>query len=446
MPETKYTTTRGASIAYQVLGDGPTDLVFAGGLVTHLDLQWDFPEAERYLRRLASFCRLILFDRRGTGLSDPVAGDHSGSPEDWAEDLTAVLDAVDASPAAIFAERDAGPAAILFAAAHPARVSALVLANTTARYLRAEDHPSGEPPESAEMTHEAILKGWGNEELVKTTLPSHANDANFLRQATRLQRAANTPRTAAAQYRVYLDSDVRSSLPKVRCPTLLLHRQNLPFFSAAAHSEYLEQHIAQSKRVEVAGTDLFFFYEGANESLGQIEEFLTGARAQSAADRVLATVLFADIADSTKLASKQGDANWRDVATRFQSMLRSQVARFWGRLVDTAGDGAFAVFDSPTRAVECARAIRDESGTLDLQVRIGLHAGECEIGDQAVRGVAVHIGARVAENARPGEILVSRTLRDVVSGSGLEFDRRGRHVLKGVPGKWTLYALVEADE
>lgn len=446
MPLTQYVTTHDASIAFQVLGEGPVNLVFAGGLVTHLDLQWDFPEVERYLRRLASFSRLILFDRRGTGLSDPIAADHPGSPEAWAEDLTTVLDAVDAPRAAIFAERDAGPTAILFAAQHPERVSGLILANTTARYTRDEGYPFGEPPESAELAYEAILHGWGSEELVKRTLPSHANDADFLRLSTRLQRAANTPRTAAAQYRVYLESDVRSSLANIRCPTLLLHRQDLPFFSSAAHAEYLEKNIAESKRVGVAGTDLFFFYEGANESLGQIEEFLTGTRAQSAADRVLATVLFADIAGSTQFASDQGDATWRDIAMRFQSMLQGQVARFRGRLVDTAGDGAFAIFDSPTRALECARAIRDQSAALDLRLRIGLHAGECEIGDQAVRGVAVHIGARVAENARPGEILVSRTLRDIVSGSSFEFDRRGRHGLKGVPGKWTLYALLESDE
>ncbi len=446
MPETRYTTTNGASIAYQVLGDGPTDLVFAGGLVTHLDLQWDFPEAERYLRRLASFCRLILFDRRGTGLSDPTPPDHPDSCDVWAEDLTSVLDAVDSPSAAIFAERDAGPAAILFAAAQPRRVSALVLANTTARYVAADDYPAGEPAESAALAHQTILDQWGTEELVKTTLPSHADDANFLRLATRLQRSATTPRTAAAQYRIYLECDVRHALGEVQCPTLVLHRANLPFFSAAKHAEYLDQHIANSRRHEIPGTDLFFFYEGANSSLGHIEEFLTGTRAQSSADRVLATVMFADIAGSTQLASKQGDAAWRDLATRFQQMLRSQVARFWGRLVDTAGDGAFAVFDSPTRALECARAIRDESATLDLSVRIGLHAGECEVGDDAVRGVAVHIGARVVDQARPDEILVSRTLRDVVFGSGLEFDRRGRHSFKGVPGKWSLYALQEPKD
>ncbi len=446
MPETRYTTSHEATIAYQVLGDGPIDLVFAGGLVTHLDLQWDFPEPERYLRRLASFSRLILFDRRGTGISDPIPDHRPASSQEWAEDLTAVLDAVEAPTAAIFAERDAGPAALWFAAQHPERVSALILANTTARYARAEDHPSGEAPRAAALAYQAILENWGTDALVQATLPSHAHDANFIRLATRLQRAANTPRVAAEQYRVYLEADVREVLPRIQCPTLLLHRPDLPLFAAASHSEYLERHIAGSRRCEVPGTDLFFFYQGANESLGHIEEFLTGARAQSAADRVLTTVLFADIAGSTRLAAEQGDAAWRDVASRFQRMLHAQVTRFWGRLVDTAGDGAFAVFDSPTRAIECARAIRDEAGSLDLAVRIGLHAGECEIGDQAVRGVAVHVGARVMDHAHPQEILVSRTLRDVVAGSGLEFDRHGRHTLKGVPGKWSLYALREDAE
>lgn len=442
MPETQYTTTsRGSTIAYQIVGDGPIDLVHAGGLVTHLDLQWDFPEGERYLRRLASFSRLILFDRSGTGVSDPMPEGRHDSTELWAEDLVAVLDAVDASVPAIFAERDAGPAALCFAARYPERVSALVLANATARYRRADDHPCGEPPEAVEATYEALRDNWGTEILTQITMPSHADDAHFLRLSARFQRAANTPRAAAAQYRAYLDADVRDVLPQVSCRTLLLHRPDLPYFAAAAHARYLESQIQDSRRVEIPGTDLFFFYDQANESLGYIEEFLTGTRAESAGDRVLVTVLFTDIVGSTRVASEQGDAAWRDVATRFQKMLGAQVQRFRGQLVDTAGDGAFAIFDSPTRALECARALRDEAATLDLRIRTGLHAGECEVSETAVRGVAVHIGARVIDHASANEILVSRTLRDVVAGSGLEFDRRGRHQLKGVPGRWTLYRL-----
>ncbi len=442
MAETRYTPTQGgATIAFQVLGDGPNVLVYAGGLVTHLELQWDFPEAARYLRRLASFSRLVLFDRRGTGISDPLPGEHLASPEIWAEDLSAVLDAVGAETAAIFAERDAAAAALLFAAERPERVSALVLGNATARYRSADDYPCGEPPESVEAVTEAIRENWGTEQMAALTLPSHGKDANFLSLSARFQRSATTPHAATAQYRAYLEADVRHVLPRVSCPTLLLHRPDLPFFKSAAHSAYLEENIAQCRRIEMPGTDMFFFYESPNESLGHIEEFLTGARAEAFADRVLATVLFTDIAESTRLASSRGDAAWRDLASRFRQVLDTQVTRFRGRLVDTAGDGGFAIFDSPTRALQCALAIRTEAGTLELRLRTGLHAGECEIGDHAVRGVAVHIGARVMDHARPHDILVSRTLRDVVAGSGLEFDRRGRHQLKGVPGRWWLYAL-----
>jgi class 3 adenylate cyclase/pimeloyl-ACP methyl ester carboxylesterase len=445
VPETRYAKNDGSYVAFQVVGEGPADLVYAGGLVTHVDLQWDFPEAERYLHRLASFSRLILFDRRGTGISDPVALDRLPTWEEWAGDLRAVLDAAGSRRAAIFAERDAGSMALLFAAAHPQRVSALVLANASARFLRADDYPCGEPPEAAAQLHRLILDDWGTERLVAVAIPSHAEDENFLRLAARFQRAAATPHAAAEQYRSFLGTDVRDALAGIRCPTLILHRPRLPLFAAAAHAEYLERHLPGSRRIEIPGADMFFFYEGANDSLGHIEEFLTGTRAQSAADRVLVTVLFADVVGSTRLASEHGDARWRDLAARFQGMLGAQVSRFRGRLVDTAGDGVFAVFDGPTRALECARAIRDEARTLDLGVRVGLHAGECEVSDRAVRGVAVHIGARVIDKARAGEILVSRTVRDLVAGSGLAFERRGKHELKGVPGLWGLYALADPE-
>jgi class 3 adenylate cyclase len=443
VPETHYAKQNGAYVAYQVIGDGPPDLVYAGGLATHVDLQWDVPEADRYLRRLASFSRLVLFDRRGTGISDPVPLGHLPTWREWAEDLHAVLDAVGSARAAIFAERDACAMALLFAAAHPERVSALVLANGCARYLRAGDYPCGETPEAAEQLQRLILDGWGTERLVARAVPSHAGDASFLRLAARFQRGAATPHVAAEQYRWFLDADVRDTLAAIRCPTLILHRPALPFFAAAAHADYLERHVAGSRRHEIAGADMFFFYEGANESLGHIEELLTGTRVQSSADRVLTTVLFADAVGSTRLATERGDAAWRDVAARFQGMLEAQAARFRGRLVDTAGDGGFAVFDSPTRALECARAIRDEAGTLGLEVRVGVHTGECEVSDRAVRGIAVHIGARVLERAHPGEILVSRTVRDLVSGSGIAFDRRGRHELRGIAGLWKLYALAD---
>jgi class 3 adenylate cyclase len=445
-PQTRYARAGESYIAYQVVGEGPMDLIYAGGLVTHADLSWDFPEAERFLMRLASFSRLILFDRRGAGLSDRMPGNVVPSAEDWAEDLRVVMDTVGSTKAVVYAERDAGPVAMLFAANHPERVAALILSNTTARYARAPDYPCGQPPELSEQMYNTMLEHWGTPRMAAVAVPSRAGDENFGQMSARFQRSAATPRVAAESLRYSSTLDVRDMLSEIRCPTLVMHRSRYPFLNPG-HAAYLQQHIAGARAVGVEGADAFYAYDRADEALGHIEEFLTGSREQSHAEQALLTVLFVDIAGSTELAAGIGDSAWRDLLERFHSQVRTQLARFGGREVDTSGDGLFATFAGPSRALRCALAIREEVTALGLTVRAGLHAGECELAGTAVRGLTVHIGARVLAEARAGEIWVSRTLKDLLAGAAFDFKDEGSHELKGVPGrKWRLYSLEPAAE
>ncbi|MGH8504380.1 MAG: adenylate/guanylate cyclase domain-containing protein [Stenotrophobium sp.] len=440
-PQTRYARAGESYIAYQVVGEGPIDLIYAGGLITNVDLSWDFPEAERFLMRLASFSRLILFDRRGSGLSDRPPNCRMPTAEDWAEDLRVVMETVGSSQAAIFAERDAGPVAMIFAANHPEKVSALILANTTARYASEPDYPCGQPPELAEQLYGTILEHWGTDRMAALAVPSRASDENFARASARFQRSAATPRVAAEGWRYYSTVDVRDLLADIRCPTLVMHRSRYPFLNPG-HAAYLQNHIAGARGVGVEGEDVYFAYDRADESLGHIEEFLTGSREQTYAEQVLLTVLFVDISGSTELAARIGDSAWRDLLERFHGESRKQLQRFHGREVDTSGDGFFATFDNPSRALRCAVSIREEALALGLTVRAGLHAGECELAGAAVRGLTVHIGARVLAEARPGEVWLSRTIRDLVVGTDCEFKDEGSHELKGVPGhKWRLYSL-----
>lgn len=444
-PPTRYTSHQGADIAWQTLGEEPLDLVHLGGIVSHIDLMWDLPEIERFWRQITHFARLILFDRRGIGTSESVPLDALPTAEDWAGDLLAVLDAAGSQRAAIFAEREAGAIALAFAARYPERVSALVLGNASARFLRAPDHPFGESPDRAEQHCAMLRKHWGTEAIAATLIPARAADPHFLAAAARLQRAAGTPHEVAVQTRHFLEMDVRACLPLIRCPTLILHRRQFPFMDAGMHARYLEEHIAGSRRVEIDGSESFFAIDRGEEVLGIVEEFLTGGRSRSYADRVLVTVLFLDLVGSTSLATEHGDAGWHNLLSRFHTLVRKQLHRFRGREIDNAGDGFFAVFDSPGRSLQCARAIREEAAGLGVQVRTGLHAGECEVVGASVRGLTVHIGARVMSEAAPNEILVSSTFRALLAGSDFQFRRRGEYRLKGVEGRWRLYTL-EADE
>ena len=444
-PQTRYVRSDGGQIAYQTLGAGPFDLVYMGGQLTQIDLIWDLPEMDRFLRRLASFARVIVFDRRGGGISDPLPAGERPTVEQWSHDLLQVLGAVESGRVALFAERDACAVAFHMAAHHADRISHLILGNPSARFSVAPDYPEGEAETSIDQLCALIEAHWGTEKLVSVTVPSRSDDAAFRRLAARFQRASATPGRAAAHYRNFLHLDSRSLLPQVHCPTLLLHRKRLPFFDSGRHARYVERHVAGSRRVELPGTSLFFTFEYADEALGAIEEFLTGARAHADAGRRLLTVMFSDVVGSTRLASELGDAGWRDLVARVLTMLRAQVDRFQGRVVDTAGDGVFAVFASPTSALRCAQAVHDAAVAMNVSIRSGLHAGECEVSGEAVRGLVVHIGARVAAEARPQEIWVTSTLRDLVAGSELAFARRGTFRLKGVEGARRLFALARSE-
>ena len=441
-PTTKFVKLGNDRIGYQVLGEGPIDLVFLTGMSSHIDLRWEEPLNEYFLHRLASFSRLILFDRRGTGVSDPVPLDHLPTWEEWADDMRVVLDAVGSERAAILATLDGGPMAMLFAATYPERTAALVLAHTGAKYVRAEDYPHGLAPEVAEQLLHMVEELWGTEGFVSIAAPSRSQDEGFRQRYGRYLRAAARPREAAAQLRNILAADVRPVLPLIHCPTLVLNRSGYPL-ATMDHARYLAEHIPDARLVELPGTDGVLVTEHASEILDRIEEFLSGIPGGSEPDRVLATVLFTDIVSSTDRAVSMGDRRWKAVLEAHDEIIRDQVGRFQGRFIESTGDGVLATFDRPGRAIRAAWAIQESIRALGIDIRAGLHAGEIELreGGHRVGGIAVHIAARVTAIAAPREILVSSTVKDLVAGSGVEFSGRGVHNLKGVPGAWRLFAV-----
>jgi class 3 adenylate cyclase/pimeloyl-ACP methyl ester carboxylesterase len=439
-PETRYAESDAGLIAYQVFGEGPFDLVYMSGSVSNVDMRWEVPPFASFFERLASFSRLILFDRRGTGASDRVPVDAVPTWEEWGDDLRVVLDAAKSDHAAILAILDGGPMAMVFAATHPDRTKALVLANTTARVRVAEDYPAGLPTEAAEATLKLFEDGWGTEEFAAALAPTLSSDRRMRAWFAKYQRASASPRMAAAQFRSILDLDVRSVLESIRVPTLVLHRTTFAFIPLE-HGKYLAEHIPGARLVEVPGSDSSFTFEQPDLVLDTVEEFLTGVRRVPPADRVLATVLFTDLVDSTQRASEMGDRQWRALLDRHDELAKTEVERHRGRALKSTGDGILATFDSPGRAIRCTLSIRDQVQNIGLPMRAGLHAGEVELRDDDVGGIAVHIAARVSAQAGPGEVLVSRTVSDLVAGSGITFQDRGSHSLKGVPGEWQLFAV-----
>jgi class 3 adenylate cyclase len=426
-----------ADVAYQVVGHGPMDVVYLAGW-GHIDLAWDDPLWAAFVGRLAAFRRLILFDRRGTGASDAVPDSAIPTWEEWADDVRAVLDAARSDQAVVFAEGDSGPTGLLFTAMQPERVSALILGNTTARYLRADDYPFGIAPEAVDGVVEAVRAGWGTPTMAAMAWPSRADDAEFRQQLARGMRAIATPRSAAAQVRYIIESlDAREALPLIQVPTLVLHTKNNRRYSID-HGRYLADHIAGAKFVELPGGDAGV---SSGTGLDEIVEFLTGERPEVEVDRILTTMLFTDIVGSTERAASLGDQGWRSLLDAHHRTVREQLRRFRGKEIDTAGDGFLACFDGPARAIRCGQAIVDATTHLGIELRIGLHTGECVVRGDQLRGLAVHIAARIGSLARPGEVLVSSTVKDLVAGSGIEFGDRGEHELKGVPASWHLYSV-----
>jgi class 3 adenylate cyclase len=439
-PETRYARVGPDRVAYQVLGQGPPDLVFTMGSFSHVDVAWEDPQIALFLRRLASFSRLLRFDRRGTGASDPLPPDPLPPWEAYAEELDAVMDEVGMERAALLtAGPEAGPMALFFAGTRPERTGALVIADATARLLAADDYPIGVAPEVAEAMVARATEQWGTEANVQTSSPARARDERFLRWSARLQRAIASPRVVQAYLRAMLEVDVRPILPLIQAPTLVLHHTDFGFLPVA-HGRYLAEHIPGARLVEVPG-DLPLLWELPGPVLEAVEEFLTGVDRPAVSTRVLATVLFTDIVGSTERAAELGDRRWRELLQVHDDLAGRLVDRWGGRLVKTTGDGVLATFDGPGRAVGCATSLREELRDIDMEIRAGLHSGEVELRDGDVGGIAVHIAARVLAAAGPGEVLVSRTVRDLVTGSDTVLEDRGAHRLKGVEGTWQLFAV-----
>ena len=438
MPETRYVAVGDADVAYQVVGSGAFDLLYFAGLGSQVDLLWDYPPSAAFFTRLASFSRLILFDRRGAGASDaaPYAG--VSTWDAWAEDAHAVLEAAGSHQAAVFAELDAGATAIMLAATHPERVRALVLANTSARYLRADDYPIGLTRELVDVVVDHVLATWGTAAGLQGIDAGAAPD--LTRWAVKLLRASATPRSAAAQYRYILETlDVREALPFVQAPTLILHTHGQPLVPIA-QARFLASNIGNARLVELPGDEGYFSARGYARVVEEVSSFLTGEKPPDVSDRILTTVLFTDIVDSTARAAAMGDRDWHALLDAHDRAVRVQVQRFEGREVRTTGDGFLITFDSPARAIRCARTIARRMPEIGLEVRCGLHTGECMVRNNDLGGITVHIAARIGAVAGSGDVLVSATVRDLVAGSGIEFDDRGEHELKGVPGRLALYA------
>jgi class 3 adenylate cyclase/pimeloyl-ACP methyl ester carboxylesterase len=437
-PETRYVAVGGSDVAYQVVGDGPIDILYCNGLGSHIEHFWEGRDwSAQELIRLASFSRLIFFDRRGLGASDRFSTGSMPTWEEWTEDIAAVLDVAGSKRTAIWAGTDAGPIAMLFAAMHPDIVSALVLLNTSARYLEADDYPIGESVQTVDGIVDLVGRGWGTTDFARLVIPGYADDQELLRRVSKMQRASATPRSAAAQYDYILRSlDVRQALPLVQAPTLVLHVRDSPFLPVA-HGRYLAEHIEGATLVELPGGDLGYGPETAME----VEEFLTGQRPTIEVDRILTTVLFTDIVGSTARAASLGDRRWLSLLDAHDKAVRDELRRFRGREITTTGDGFVASFDGPARAVRCAQAIVGSTGKLGIEIRAGLHTGECEVRGGDLGGLAVHIAARVGDSASPRRVFVSGTVKDLVVGSGIEFEDRGEHDLKGVPGTWKLFSV-----
>ena len=442
-PETRYVKNGDAYIAYQIVGDGSTDLVVLTQWFSHVDGQWDLPPLAAFLERLASFSRVISFDKRGTGLSDPVTVSLLPSIEDWMDDLRVVLDENGVERVAIVANLGSAFMAAVFAATHPERVTALVLVNAYARFTRSPDYPWGFDAEERASVLDQVRAGWGKAMLAEQWGPSMLDDPVLLDAVARYERQAGSPGTAVAMIDMLHETDIRSVLPTITAPTLVIARgdlaQRLP-----EHASYVADHIPGARYELVAGRDALMWSGDQDALVAEIQEFLTGVRPTVEPDRVLATILFTDIVGSTEHAAKLGDRAWRALLNRHNDLIREQLARHRGREVDTAGDGFLALFDGPGRGVRCARLAVEQVRRLGLEIRTGLHTGEVELDGDDVRGIAVHIGARVAAMAAAGEVLVTSTVRDLVAGSGIVFEDRGMHQLKGIPDAWRVLAVTDA--
>jgi pimeloyl-ACP methyl ester carboxylesterase len=435
-PQTRYARSGQVHIAYQVVGEGPVDFVYVPGWISQVEHYWEEPRVARYFNRLASFTRLILFDRRGTGMSDPVS--EAPTLEEQMDDVVAVMDAAGSERAGVFAWLEGGAMAAMFAATHPERTRALILYEAMPRMSWAPDYDWAMRPEEREAM---ATRPWGDGTVITQLAPSAADDQRLRQWFGRMERLAASPGMAAKLMRMNSQVDVRAVLPSIRVPTLVLHRAGDRFIDIR-HSRYLAEHIPGAQYVELPGDEVFSFGSGSDLLVDEIEEFLTGTRHAPHAERILATVMFADIVNSTSKAAELGDRGWHELLDSVEGVVQRELVRCRGRAVKALGDGFLATFDGPARAIRCATAIRDSTrAQFGIDVRTGLHTGEIEELRSDVGGIAVHIGARVSDTASPGEVLVSGTVKDLVVGSGIAFEDRGEHELRGVPGTWRLWAV-----
>ena len=436
-PETLFAEGPEGLVAYQVWGSGSFDLLFVTPWLWNIDVMWEQPRIEHYLRRLGTFSRVIAFDKRGTGVSDPVPLGALPTLEQWTDDIRVVLDAAQSSRAAIVGTMEGVQMAVLFAGLHPERTRSLVALDGAACYLRREDYPIGMPERLVDASTEAIF-GPESDRLTMW-VPSLAADEAFRIWWQRFVRLSASPTVSERMYRHGTQWDVRPALPAISAPTLVLHHAGNRYMRAN-NGQYIAEHIHGAKYTELPGADCMFFAGDQDAALGEVEAFLTGTRSAPEHDRVLATVLFTDVVSSTQRAAQLGDGRWHDLLDTHDRMAADEVSRFRGRVIKNTGDGVLATFDGPARAIRCAASIGEAVRSLGIDIRAGLHAGEVELRGDDIGGIAVHTAARVMGKAGPGEILVSGTVKDLVVGSGIEFIDRGAHELRGLEGEWPLFA------
>ncbi len=439
--EIQYARSDDVNIAYQVIGDGPMDVVLVQGWISSIEAAMELPSYVRFVDRLASFSRLILFDKRGTGSSDRVSIDKLPSLEQRMDDVRAVMDAVGSERAALIGSSEGGPMSMVFAATYPERTTGLVLFGTFTSARNPAYSANPERPRFRDLvTEELIEQSWGQGQGAALFAPSHAGDPEFVKWMARYERQGASPSAAIALMKMNREIDATHVLPSIQCPTFVLHRAGDRVVRVEA-GRSLAESIPNAKYLELNGDDHMPFVGDVDPVVDEIQEFLTGVRPVPGADRVLATMLFTDIVGSTATTADVGDKRWKQLLDDYYSTARRELDRFRGREIKTTGDGLLATFDGPARGIRCAAAVNESALSLGIETRSGLHTGECELMGDDIAGLAVDIGARVSSEAKSGEVLVSSTVKDLVAGSGLEFDDRGPHTLKGVPGEWRLFAL-----
>jgi class 3 adenylate cyclase/esterase/lipase len=434
----RYAKSGDLSIAYVVEGDAPLDLVWIPPWISQVEYLWSETSLQRVMQSLTQFARVITFDRRGSGLSDPLAG--APTLEEQMDDVLAVMDAAGSERAAIAGTLEGGPMAAMFAATHPDRVSAMVLYATFARATWAPGYEFAWPAEERQKHMDFAVEHWGEGTVPAGVAPSQTSDPDFMEWAGRLERLAASPSTIKRIFDLIGEFDVRDVLPSIRVPTLVLHRREDSFIKVE-HSLYMAEHIPGARFVQLEGGDNMYSLGDSEALLGEIEEFLTGERHRVEPDRMLATVLFTDICNSTEHAARMGDRGWRYMLERHDALFRRALERHRGREIKRTGDGFLATFDGPARAIRCAADHAESVASIGLEVRAGLHTGELEVMDGDLGGLAVHIAARVMDRASPCEVMVSSTVKDLVVGSGISFQERGEHALRGVPGEWRLFSV-----